>query len=95
MSGFSLDSCDILANFVSIVPPVSVYRLCFLFGMTLHDRPARTGARTGSSRLPQLYFFCVLFGHPTSAGYFVVLPSSVVPHTRCTQLLRIQTDLPG
>lgn len=50
MFGFSLDSCDILSNFVSIVPPVSAYRPCFLFDITLHSRPARTGL----SRLPQI-----------------------------------------
>ena len=77
--GFSLDSCDILANFVSIVSPASAYRLCFLFDMTLHGRPARTGL----SRLPQ-HFLRVLFGHPTSAGLlrFFLLRLFRIPDVR-------------
>ena len=38
MSGFSLDNCDILSNFIPIAYTTSVYDQCFLFDIALHSR---------------------------------------------------------
>ena len=62
MSGFSLDNCDILSNFVPIAYSTSVYGQCFLFDIALHSRdfevlsplgfpPAAFAAFSGTIRL--------------------------------------------